>query len=262
MARKKQAELSANDILKQLYPDIPSSDDFEPPAVEKQTQQAASEADRKTILDLQAQIANLTGQMSNVAKTNTALMTQATTDMPPTAPQADYSKAPNPIDDPAGYAKFVQKAVADQVEYEKQAYAWQTRQESSRANRASNLWATFTEQHPDYAENTERVEVAAMKVIERAKANGVDTDKYMYQNSGQFMADVTKEIDRLWGKPNAGGSADDGEGDTIEDIRTGGLQGGVQASNGGVRTAPAAPQRYGALSQDVIEWQKQTGFYR
>lgn len=264
MAKKKSQQLTADDLLKQMYPDLLTSDDVAPAQIDtnvQQTQATAGTVDAKAFAELQAKLAELQGQVVATNRTNSALMTQAQTPLPPARPVVDFSKAPSPIDDPAGYAQFMYNANQMQIDYEKQVFNWQTQQQQSSAQKTSQLWSKFEQDYPAYAANDTRVEVAAQRVIARAKAMGQDTDKYMYGNSAGFMQDIVKEIDTLFGKPQAtdddGDSADD-EGD---DVRTNVFGGSVQTA-AGASSKNAPPERYGVLSKDIMAWQQKTGFHR
>lgn len=260
MARKNKAQTSADDILKLMYPDLLTSDDFAPKVSAASEQVAATGADARAIADLQAKIAGLQDQLQQTSRTNSALMTQAKVDMPPARPTVDFSKAPNPIDDPAGYAQFMYNANQQQIDYEKQAYAYQNKQAQTSQQKTAMLWSDFEKKFPDYASNDKRVEVAASRVIARAAALGQDTDKYMYGNSAGFMQDIVAEIDDLFGKPVAGDADDGDDDDDGDDLRTDVFGGSV--ATGGVRQKSAAPEKYGVLSKDIMAWQEKTGFHR
>lgn len=262
MAKKKSQQLTADDLLKQMYPDLQTSDDFAPQQIDttQQTQQTNG-GDSAAIAALQAKIDALQGQLQNTVKANTALSTQATTALPPARPQVDFSKAPSPIDDPAGYAKFMYDANQMQIEYEKQAFNWQQQQAQSSQQKTNVLWSNFEKAYPVYAGNDKQVEVAAQRVISRAKALGQDPDKYMYANSAQFMQDVVAEIDDLFGKPKDTEDDDDDVADDGDDLRTN-VFGGSISTPSGAKSQSAPPERYGVLSKDILAWQQKTGFHR
>jgi hypothetical protein len=256
---KKQPKVNPDDILKQMYPDLLTSDDYE---AEEAKKAAAAKPDdtATTIANLQAQLAGLEGQLATVGRANTVLSSQAQTDMPPVKPQVDYSKAPDPATDPAGFAQFMDNVTQSRVNYEKEAYNYTLRQQSAASNKTAVLWKDFEGNYPAYAKNAERVEIAASRVIEKARALGQDTDKYMYGNSAGFMKDVVKEIDRIFGKVEA--EADDDEGDDEGDDNRTGVFGGGQAAGSPQAVGRQPQERYGTLSKDIMAWQQKTGFHR
>jgi hypothetical protein len=253
MAKKKQ--LSADDVLAQMYPDLMTSDDF---VEEKKEEKPATGADAAAITALQQQIANLNSQLANVSKVNSALSTQVTVDAPPARPVLDMSKAPDPLDDPKGYAKFVHDNAMATVNYEKEAYLYQQRQQQTAAQRQASLWASFSTKYAPYAKNDKQVEIAATQVLNRLKSNGIDTDKYMTTQSEDFMKDVAAEIDGLFGKPKDVDADEDDDDDDRTDVFGGGFA-GAKLSAGGKQ---APPQKYGALGTELKAWQEKTGFHR
>lgn len=253
----KRSKLSnADEILRTMYPDLRTSDDDE---TEDKTAKGGGGSD--DIAALKEQIARLEGQISSAASRSTP-PPASRQETPPQAPTIDYSKAPDPIQEPAAYAKFVRDATQATIDYEKQAYQYQQRQASNKNNRTAELWNTFSESYKDYASNEERVEVAASRVLAKAAAKGIDTDKYMYESSDKFMKDVTAEIDRLFGKPQSGksGDGDDDDDDDDDDRSTGlpgGATGGTDGPRGGSQKAP--PSKYGELGSELKAWQQKVG---
>lgn len=254
MARKK--DTSAEDVFKRMFPDLPTSDDVAPAA------KAADPADQTSasIAALQAKIASLEGQLTNTSRANQALSSQAQIEQPPAYPNINYDLAPDPVADPKGYARFHAQATQALVAYERDNVLYAQRQQNKQATKTQQLWSEFEGSYADYAKHQEQVEIAASRVIAKAAAKGVDTDKYMYANSASFMQDVTKEMDRLWpGLTKADADIDDDDAD--EDTRTDMFGGGVATGSGG-KQQQAAPERYGNLSKDIMEWQEKTGFHR
>lgn len=262
MPRKPRQTVSAEDILKQMYPDLPSSDDYvqENPAT-KQTQNQPNVDPQ--VAELKAQLAALQAQVQTQTKTASALMSQAVQDMPPQMPQIDYSRAPDPVEDPKGFAEFNMRATQQLLAWKEADFEYKQRQRTTTQTRNDILWDKFTKDYPAYAENDERVGIAAEMVVKRAVANGTDPDKYMYGNSAGFMQDVVHEIDRLWGKPQTGVDTDDDDIDDDEPAtRTDGLFGGSGQSGDATSKSKAPPSQYGALSQELMAWQEKTGYKR
>lgn len=252
-------EPTAEEILKAMYPDIPTRDDFE--QKNDTTKQTANQPNAE-VAELRAQIAALQSRLDGQSRAHTAIQTRQV-EVPPQPPKIDMKQAPNPVDDPEGYAVFVQNAIDAKVQYEKDLFDWQNRQQVSVAQQTQNLWDSFSAKYKDYAKDTKKVAIAAREVTDRARAARRDVDKYMYDTSDEFMRDVAAEMDALWGKPKATEQSADVEVDdeNEDDGRTGGLFGGGQQSVF-ERAAgnPAQPKpKYTQMSQDIIDWQKKNG---
>lgn len=262
MARKpKTNQVSADELLRALYPDLPTSEDYTDPlaaAMNDGKKDTPAASDPK-LAALEQQVAALQGQLQQTARVNGALMTQASTDLPPQRPVIDYSQAPDPTVDHAAFAKFMAEANAATLQYEKDLYNWQAKQQNDVATKTANLWDTFAHDYPELAKNSKRVEIAAAEVISKARLAGKDVDKYMFAGSPQFLKDVADEINSLWGAPS---NKDDDDDDDYAEDRTdmlGGGAGGQSVASTKGRQAP--PEKYGALSQDVLAWQKATGYH-
>lgn len=252
MSEQELKEYNAQ-MMKFLHPDIPTRDDDEPEPEQKSGDQAQ-------ITALMQQIANLQSQVTT-QQTQQPTYTPARVDIPPAKPVFDASKAPDPVDDPKGYAEFVRNGILEEQRWQNDVTTWQQRQQATQQNRLSQLWEQFADQHEDYAQDEERVEIAATRVAQRAAKAGMDVDKYMYQSSGIFMNEVVKEMDKLFGKPKAGGLDDDDDGDDgVPDSRTGGIFGG--AEYGSKPTGGKSQEKLGSLSADIKAWQEKTGFKR
>lgn len=257
MAKRKQ--VSADDILKQMYPDLMTSDDFE-----KKDEPKADPNANAQVAELQAKLAALESQLSNVSRANSALSSQVTIPQPPVPPQFDMSKAPDPVENPQGYAKFVMDAANAKIEYEKNAILYQQEMSRTQAERSNALWNDFSTKYKDYAADDEKVAIATQQVVAKARAKGIDPEKYMYGQSEIFMKDIVSEMDRLFGKAGAAASAgSDDDDDDEDDVRTD-VFGGANAGVGGAAAAKAQqpPERYGSLSKDLMAWQEKTGFHR
>jgi hypothetical protein len=256
MAKRKQA--SADDILKQMYPDLMTSDDFEKKEDPKQTEQPNAQ-----VAELQAKLAALESQLSNVGRANAALSSQITIPQAPQPPQIDMSKAPDPVENPQGYAKFIMDAANAKIDYEKNVILYQQEQSRTQSERVSALWNDFSSKYKEYAADDERVAIATQQVVAKARAKGIDPEKYMYGQSEIFMKDVVGEMDRLFGKPGAAAAAgaDDDE-DDEDDVRTDVFGGATAGTGQSPATRQAPPEKYGSLSKDLMAWQEKTGFHR
>lgn len=249
----KKQNITADDILKQMYPDLKTSDDF---VAETKPTEGSPEA---KIAELTAQIATLTGkgQQNDAPRGKSRELAQLP--QAPVRPIIDYSTAPDPVQKPQDYAAWVHESTAAQIEYEKANYAWQQQVGAVQGNRQQELWNDFQSSYKQYAGNAEKVGIAAQKVIEKNKAAGVNTEKYMFEDSDRFMKDVTDTYDRLFGKPKDDGNVDDNA-DDGDDDRTSFQGSGAPASRDGPSATPRPPEKYGALGSAVDDWQKKTGF--
>lgn len=257
MARKKAATGSqADEILRQMFPTLPTSDDF-----------AQEEGKKPGAEDLQAKIANLEGQLAALSARPSAAapVQRAKSALPamPVAPDVDklMEEAPDPTADPKAYAKYMAGVVQAQANYEKQKYQWEQQVVAQQSSRTADLWSTFADTHKEYAKDEEKAQIAAERVVSRAKAQGLSLDSYMHETPDKFMADVTKEYDRLFGKPQAEGAEEDDDDLEDDDERTE-ILGGSASRGGPARKGTEAPARYGALGSELAAWQQKTGFYR
>lgn len=250
MAKAKQ--ITADDILKQMYPDLKTSEDFQE---EKKADPASPEGQ---IAALQAQIAELTGKSRQNPSEPTRTREIAALPQAPQRPVIDYNTAPDPIQNPKEYAAWVHESTASQIEYEKANYAWQQSVAAVGANRQNELWNDFKSTYKQYAGDPEKVGIAAEKVINKNKAAGVNTEKYMFEDSGSFMKDITETYDRLFGKPKDEG--DEGNVDDGDDDRTTFQGSGAPAGRDGPAGTPRPPEKFGALGSAVDDWQRKTGF--
>lgn len=248
----KKNGVTADDILKSMYPDLKTSDDYVDPNAKTEETDSA-----KQISALQAQIAALTGTRDTPKAKNRELqaLPQA-----PVRPIMDMATAPDPVQYPKDYATWVSQQTSAQIQYEKDNWAWQNSVVQTQNNRANELWDDFRSANKAYAADQEKVSIAAERVIAKNKAAGVNTEKYMFEDSARFMDDVTATYDKLFGKPkdSDGGSADDDDEDDRSTIQSAGAPAG---RNGPGDVAPK-PEKFGALSQDINAWQQKTGFYR
>lgn len=257
MARAKKAK-SENDVLRSMFPDLPTRDDVEDATVETKGNDDKEDYS-KVIQELQAKLAEQERSLEESRRERMALMSQPQRVVPPQEPKFDTSNIPNPIDDPEGYAKAVRQSIDAGIKYQRELDNFNAQQERQQTGKLSSLWESFQEAHPDYAENQKRVEIAATQVVQRAQQRGINLDQYMYANSGMFMKDVIKEMDDLFGKPTAG---DDTEVDDDDepDNRTGGIPGGAEA--GGRGSAGPKNEKLGSLTQEISQWQAKTGYGR
>lgn len=255
---KNSREPTAEEILKAMYPDIPTRDDFEQKDTKAKPETNQSNAE---VAELRAQLAALQSRLDMQSRSQTALTTRQGPEIPPQPPKIDMKQAPNPMDDPEGYANFVNRGIELRVQYEKDLFDFNNRQAAAISQQTQNLWDAFSSRYKDHAKDTKRVAIAAREVADRAKANRRDVDKYMYDTPDEFMKDVAAEMDALWGKPQGSSQDQDVEiEDNNEDEgRTQGLFGGGQQHQSGITTPKPPKAKYSEMSQDIIDWQKRMG---
>jgi hypothetical protein len=219
---------------------------------------AVDKAEEKTQADqlaaLQTQIGELMGRLDTAERTNMALMTSPPRSEPTvTQPQAvKLDNLPDPGLDPEGYAREIMKRTQESVTSLLQSQQQQREQQNSQGDRVKNLWNAFNETYEDLADDPDKVEFAAQKVAKRAKARGLDVERYMFGAQEKFMADVAKEVEKTFGKPKA---AEDTEEDTP--TRTA-IFGG---NEGGSRLSQVQAEQGGDMLAELHEIQKKSGLY-
>lgn len=259
MARKKQPQFSADEILSMMHPDLPTSDDNEPKQGDNPKQPTAEEQ----IAALNAQVQQLTGQIAQRSTSSAPVVEQRQRAAAPQEPQINWAALPDPLRDPAGYAQFIQAQTQAQINYEKNLFAYQQGEANQAKARTDTIWSDFTRSHGEYAENERRIEIATTQVLQRVAASGGNTDAFM-ANRGAFFEAITSEYDDLFGKP-AGEANDDGaddDDDNGDDNRAQVFGGSAAGPKGPGDTPKPAPQKYGALGAEIRSWQEKTGFIR
>lgn len=258
MARRKKDEQPDTNtaILKQMFPDLKTRDDDEPEQTAGGGKPAPDLAAQ--LAELKAQLASQSQELESARRERAAITTVPVADTMPQAPQIDPKSAPDPIVDPAGYAKFIQDNISAGLEYRQQLEAWQARQHGGQQARIATLWEDFSKTHPDYAKDQRKVRIAAQQVADRAAAKQLNVDNYMFRNSSQFMADVVKEMDDLFGQP---GKVDNTTDDDDEDDRSGGIFGGQEGNNKPAQITTRS-EKLGSMSADINAWQEKSGFHR
>lgn len=214
--------------------------------------------------ELLAQIATLTQRVERAEATNMALMTQApvqhTKQEPFQAPALDVSKLPSPIEDPSGYAQALQAHTQSVVSAYLTNAQGQNSAESDQKNRLEKLWGRFEDKYEDYAGNQERVEFATLQVANEARARGLDLNRYMFGASDQFLDDVAKKMDTIFGKPNAKEEEEDEKTErNSPDGRTGGIFGGMES--GGKPARGRQTDDGGDMIKEIHDIQIKSGFY-
>lgn len=211
MARKKKDD---GMVVGYTRPDLPF-DDGEP---------TAKAAEGPSVETLQARLAELERQLTAQQETNLALMARAPVQQQPnlTPPTVDTKDLPDPVQNPDGYASELHKRTAAALETRMNQVAYVQQMAKAQSERLEGLWGEFVDAYEPYAQNRKLVEFAAREVVNRAAANGIDTEKYMFVYKDRFMKDVVSELTKLGVKPDAE------EADEDEEIRTDGVLGGLE----------------------------------
>lgn len=220
-------------------------------------------AEQPDVSALLEQIKGLNDRVERAERTNFALMQQ-----PPAAaaviperkaPQLDLKGLPDPSVDPEGYARGVLERTQQVVTAQVQDYTTSQRGELDRQKAADDLWARFAKTHEEYAEDQEKVEFAAQKVAGEAKSRGMDLQRYMFgPGSEQFMSDVARKMDEVFGKPG-GGKDPDEEDEGSDEGRSTSIFGGIES--GGRPGARGRQEDAGDMLKDLREMQRKTGFF-
>lgn len=109
---------------------------------------------------------------------------------------------PDPALDPDGYANAVQRRVELATENRRQREDRQRKFENDIDTKVSDLWADFGAAYSDIADDKERVDYIASKVVKKAVSKGIDINRYMFgPGRDRFMKDVAKEYTNIFGEP-------------------------------------------------------------
>ena len=111
----------------------------------------------------------------------------------------DPTGLPDPLEDKDKYnselAIRINAAMAAQAEAVRQEVTQKFQGEGA----SERLWNGFTKQHSEWADYPELVETVAVRVTQDAIAKGIDPQKYMFQNTEAFYADVAKQLNDRYG---------------------------------------------------------------
>jgi len=175
------------------------------------------------------------------------------------AVEMDLSDLPDPLEDPKGYSKAfnarLQKTILDNVSAIREQEAEQNRLQAEQAGKVEAIWADFSDEYAEYAENQDKVSFAAEKALTKLSRKGVaNVQKYMEVAREDFFKSVVKEYDNIFGKPNGAGAEAEEDGDNI---RTSGVFGGSQLSAAKKKTDDGEDK--GGLVEDIHTIQRKLG---
>lgn len=237
---------------------LPWNDPEENAAAEEAAKKEAEGKGNPDIEALKKQIASLTEGLTAARQTNMALMSQAPTVQKRPPAGIDTKGLPDPTLNPDQYAAEVSRRTAayqkEVTEYERH----QAGQQQTEAQRLNALWEEFGENYEAYAGDEEKVSFAAQKVARRAQSKGIDLNKYMYQNSDQFMRDVVSVYDKTFGKPKVESEVEEETDDDESENAV--VFGGIQS--GGKPNTKDAPEGHDDMFADLKEFQQKGGWHR
>ena len=166
------------------------------------------------------------------------------------APTLDYTKLPDPVEDKDGFARGI-------LEQTQAIVAHQTQEAgvaNSQQQQLDSLWGRFQDDHPDLADYSEYVEVAAREEVAKAQARGIDSNQLIFKNPDGFMrtvADNTRaKVKKL--------EAKFGEKKESEPNRDTGLAGG---SDGASSDEGEGHVKLGSMTGDLKKLQRESGFF-
>lgn len=217
---------------------------------------------------LLAQIAALNARVDEMAKANNASMTAA-----PQVPQfgkepvLDLSGLPDAQFDSDAYTKAHGQRTQDYIKatlaYQRSVDEASRSAQSSQTQKAESLWDEFQAAYPAHSDGNDKLVLfASQQVVDSAKARGLDAEKYMFSNRGQFMKEVADTMDNIRGVPFGKDQAQ-GEGEGQEEdeapTRTMGVFG-----NGSPMLPPKASQekaQAGDMISEIHDLQRKSGFF-
>lgn len=188
------------------------------------------------------------------------------------AVKLDLTKLPDPIEHQAEHAAELQRRIDAYVQAKTADVKQELTEQNNQSTQAAQLWNGFKAAHPDWAEHEELVGTVAARVTQRAAAQGLDPQKYMFNSPQLFYADIVKELDAKY-KPLIADKGDEGEGEgdpapepkakktagQEDDAgRTAGIFGGLES--GGKPAAPGKPPA-GDMIADLHAMQRKSGYY-
>jgi hypothetical protein len=175
----------------------------------------------------------------------------------------DFSGIPSQIEDPEGFSRALAERTTTAFEAREAAREQHQREQAERSAAATGMWEAFSNAYPDWKPHEDVVETVSGKVAERAKAAGMDMQKYFGASRDLFFADVAAELQKKYGKLI---EADDGtpapaakrRDENEDEGRTAGIFGGNET--GGKPTAASGQARPGML-EDLQALQKKMGLF-
>ena len=163
---------------------------------------------------------------------------------------------PDPVLDADGYTSWLIKRTDDLATAKIDAFRQEQADQSSSTDAFDRLWTGFlaVDGNKGWEKSPEKVQVAALKVSKKLTGSGIDPTAYMFQNTAKYYADLSKTLEKDFGRPE-----DEDYEDEPEVDRTAGLMG---------RQTPPVSRSKGVddknvpdLSADLITIQRKGGWY-
>ena len=213
--------------------------------------------DEPTVKDLLARIDGMQRDLEETRRVNMALSTAAPVSTAAPSKKVEIKDLPDPVANPEQFNAALNTQINSLVDSRVGEKAGEDAAERDRKEQANALWTDFATTYEDYAADEDRIEFVTSKVLEDARRRNLDTQRYVTANRDQFMRDVTKKYDKIFGKP--GEEKPDPEDTTNEDNgRAASIFGGLESGG-----RPAGKREPGQtdLIEDMKAIQLKTGFY-
>ena len=123
----------------------------------------------------------------------------------------DPTGLPDPLEDKDKYNTELALRINAAMQAQAEAVRQEVTQKFQGEGASERLWQGFTKQHSEWAEYPELVETVAVRVTQDAIAKGIDPQKYMFQNTEAFYADVAKQLNDRYGAVVDGDRREPGE---------------------------------------------------
>lgn len=184
--------------------------------------------------------------------------------------QVDFNGLPDPVTDMPGYQRELQARVNAALQGATAAVEQRVTSARSEEDQASALWTSFASRYPEWAEHEDLVGTIAQKTVAEAQRKGLDTQKYVFQNSDLFFSDVEKQLKSKYGRLVTQEEEDEGEderdderaADLIEDDgRSAGIFGGQETGGKPAVGGKQAKMAEGDMVRDLHDLQRRSGFF-
>jgi len=111
----------------------------------------------------------------------------------------DPTGLPDPLEDKDKYNTELALRINAAMQAQAEAVRQEVTQKFQGEGASERLWQGFTKQHSEWADYPELVETVAVRVTQEAIAKGIDPQKYMFQNTDAFYADVARQLNDRYG---------------------------------------------------------------
>lgn len=189
---------------------------------------------------------------------------------------------PDPALDPEGYERAFTQRQQIRSDNERRRNEFTTKQQTEISEKVDDLWNSFSDKYADMAEDKERIDFIASKLVKQAVKRGVDANRYMFVTQDKFINDVAAEYVKIFGDPSDNNENDNDSNQSRrrnasdnnsrrnsssrnreEDYdvgRTGGVFGGNE-SGGRPTKRGGREEDTGSMIDDIQTLQRKTGFF-